>query len=74
MESFPAPNYDPLMLSDILWKMDLSTQADVDIADSYDTSLPFWHALMARHEQVPAYFYLRYPTMADFDAAHERRI
>ncbi|MCI74376.1 hypothetical protein A2U01_0095640, partial [Trifolium medium] len=25
MESFPAPTYDPLMLSDMLWRMDLST-------------------------------------------------
>ncbi|MCI59134.1 hypothetical protein A2U01_0080389, partial [Trifolium medium] len=40
----------------------------------YDTSSPFWHALMARREQVQTYFYPRYPTMADFDAAHERRI
>ncbi|MCI61305.1 hypothetical protein A2U01_0082562, partial [Trifolium medium] len=28
----------------------------------------------ARREQVPAYFYPRYTTMEDFDAAHERRI
>ncbi|MCI64761.1 hypothetical protein A2U01_0086019, partial [Trifolium medium] len=48
IESFPAPTYDPLMLSDMLWKMDLSTQTGVDMADSYDTSSPFWQALMAR--------------------------
>ncbi|MCI35174.1 hypothetical protein A2U01_0056395, partial [Trifolium medium] len=35
---------------------------------------PFWQALMARCEQVPTYFFPRYPTMGDFDAAHERRI
>ncbi|MCI90201.1 hypothetical protein A2U01_0111492, partial [Trifolium medium] len=40
MESFPAPTYDPLMLSDMLWRMDLSTQSGVDMADSYDTSSP----------------------------------
>ncbi|MCI53567.1 hypothetical protein A2U01_0074814, partial [Trifolium medium] len=74
MESFPVPNYDPLMLSDMLWKMDLSNQSGVDMADSYDTSSPFWQVLMAWREQVPTYFYPRYPSMADFDAAHERRI
>ncbi|MCI94320.1 hypothetical protein A2U01_0115618, partial [Trifolium medium] len=36
--------------------------------------LPFGKALMARREQVPAYFFPWYPTMGDFDAAHERRI
>ncbi|MCI74041.1 hypothetical protein A2U01_0095305, partial [Trifolium medium] len=46
----------------------------MDMADSYDTSSPFWQALMARREQVPTYFFPRYPTMVDFDAAYERRI
>ncbi|MCI40983.1 hypothetical protein A2U01_0062216, partial [Trifolium medium] len=41
MESLPAPTYDPLMLSDMLWKMDLSTQSGVDMADSLTPHLPF---------------------------------
>ncbi|MCI31720.1 hypothetical protein A2U01_0052932 [Trifolium medium] len=54
--------------------MDLSTQAGVDMSDSYDTSSPFWQALMAHRETIPAYFYPRYPMERDFDEAHDRRI
>ncbi|MCI41440.1 hypothetical protein A2U01_0062673, partial [Trifolium medium] len=57
MERFPAPTFDLDRLSDMLWRMDLSTQAGVDMVDSYDTFSPFWQAMMARREQVPAYFY-----------------
>ncbi|MCI67962.1 hypothetical protein A2U01_0089221, partial [Trifolium medium] len=54
--------------------MDLSTQAGVDMSDSYDTSSPSWQELMAHRERIPTYFYPRYPTEQDFDAAHDRRI
>ncbi|MCH96638.1 hypothetical protein A2U01_0017626 [Trifolium medium] len=54
--------------------MDMSTQQGIDMADHYDTSSALWQASMRYREQVPAYFYPRYPTMHDFDEAHNQRV
>ncbi|CAJ2653039.1 unnamed protein product [Trifolium pratense] len=74
MESFPAPQFDVNVLADMVWKMDMSTQQGIDMADHYDTSSALWQASMRYREQVPAYFYPRYPTMHDFDEAHNQRV
>ncbi|CAJ2647533.1 unnamed protein product [Trifolium pratense] len=74
MEGFPAPQFDVNVLADMVWKMDMSTQQGIDMADHYDTSSALWQASMRYREQVPAYFYPRYPTMHDFDEAHNQRV
>ncbi|MCI75490.1 hypothetical protein A2U01_0096759, partial [Trifolium medium] len=33
MESFPAPQYDENVLAEMVWRMDLSTQQGIDMAD-----------------------------------------
>ncbi|PNX60502.1 hypothetical protein L195_g060211, partial [Trifolium pratense] len=52
MESFPVPNFDPNVLADMVWEMDMSTQAGVDMSDHYDTSSALWQASMQYREQV----------------------
>ncbi|CAJ2671009.1 unnamed protein product [Trifolium pratense] len=74
MESFPAPQYDANVLADMVWKMDMSTQQGIDMAGHYDTSSALWQESMRYREQVPAYFYPRYPTMHDFDEAYNQRV
>ncbi|CAJ2647239.1 unnamed protein product [Trifolium pratense] len=74
MEGFPAPQFDANVLADMVWKMDMSTQQGIDMADHYDTSSALWQESMRYREQVPAYFYPRYPTMHDFDEAHNQRV
>ncbi|XP_045797698.1 uncharacterized protein LOC123891864 [Trifolium pratense] len=74
MEGFPAPQFDVNVLADMVWKMDMSTQQGIDMADHYDTSSALWQASMRYREQVPAYFYPRYPTMHEFDEAHNQRV
>ncbi|CAJ2644746.1 unnamed protein product [Trifolium pratense] len=49
-------------------------EVGIDMADHYDTSSALWQASMRYREQVPAYFYPRYPTMHEFDEAHNQRV
>jgi hypothetical protein len=74
MESFPAPQFDENVLAEMVCRMDLCTQNGIDMEDHYNTSSALWQQSMAYRESHPAYFYPRYQTMHDFDAAHTRRI
>jgi hypothetical protein len=74
LQGFPAPQFDENVLSEMLCRMDLCTQAGIDMEDNYNTSFALWQQTMVYCEQRPTYFFPRYPTMQDFDEAHRRRI
>ncbi|MCI67290.1 hypothetical protein A2U01_0088548, partial [Trifolium medium] len=46
MESFPAPTHDVNVLAEMLWKIDMSTQAGIDMSDYYYPSSSLWQETM----------------------------
>ncbi|MCI73709.1 hypothetical protein A2U01_0094973, partial [Trifolium medium] len=42
MESFPVPQYNENVLAEMVWRMDLSMQQGIDMADHYNTSSTLW--------------------------------